>query len=90
MSLDKSYCSFAAGWIDALSSFESGQTWEWITHVADDKSPTFGRGMVAGVDAMSGWLDIARRAAKAHGIAEEQVEYLIRKTRGEKDLDNHG
>jgi hypothetical protein len=74
--------SFERGWLEAIRLWKSGVTFESITHRADRKSESgayaFSRGMVASVEAMNGWLDLARRDAKAHGMSSTTTEELIR------------
>lgn len=41
----------------------------------------FGRGMVAAVEAMSGWLDVAEKAAKTNGCSLERITELMRRAR---------
>jgi hypothetical protein len=64
--------SFERGWNHAVDLWKSGLTWELITHKADEKAALgafeASRGMIAAVDAMSGWHDLATREAKAHGV----------------------
>jgi hypothetical protein len=64
--------SFERGWALAVALWKSGLTWELITHKADEKAASgafaSSRGMIAAVDAMSGWHDLALREAKAHGV----------------------
>jgi hypothetical protein len=68
---------FERGWMKAIKLWKDGVTWESITHKADQEVADVGRGMVASVDAMSGWLDKARREAKSHGIPANTIDDLI-------------
>jgi hypothetical protein len=76
---------FERGWHHAIRLWKDGLTLESITHRADresqERSLEYARGMVGAVDAMSGWLDVARREAKAHGVSEPITEALIRHAR---------
>jgi hypothetical protein len=73
--------NFEHGWDKAINLWRSGFTWGSITHKADAENASgaheYSRGMVASVEAMSGWLDLARREAKAYGVAPAIVEALI-------------
>jgi hypothetical protein len=73
--------SFERGWDAAIALWKDGITWEAITHYADRKDVEqayeYARGMRASVEAMSGWLDSARRAAKADAISTTTIEALI-------------
>lgn len=73
--------SFERGWSSALALWKSGLTLGLITRRADKRAAEsafeFSRGMVAAVEALGGWLDVARREAKAHAIPESTVERLI-------------
>lgn len=73
--------SFERGFRRGCELFEQGLTLELITHRAEGEG-ALGRGMVAAVEAMSGWLDLARREAKAHGVSEPLTEELLRLARG--------
>jgi hypothetical protein len=69
--------SFSDGFGFAVRLFRAGETWELISHHPNYDHTPAGRGMFAAVEAMSGWLDVARRVAKAHGEAEASIERLI-------------
>ena len=78
---DRSRNSFERGWDKAIWLWKDGYTWELITHKADEESASgayeYARGMVASVEAMSGWVDLARREAKAYGVPSPIVEALV-------------
>lgn len=73
---------FELGWDEAIRLWRAGVTWESISHVAEREwqlgAHEFSRGMTAGVNVMSGWIDMARREAKAFDF---DAESLISRTR---------
>lgn len=74
---------FERGWAKAITLWKGGLTFESITHKADEVSTSgsyaTARGMIAAVEAMNGWLDLARREAKAHGVDGRAIEALVAK-----------
>lgn len=83
---------FERGWIRAIELWKGGMTWEMITHKADQESAhrslEYARGMVASVEAMRGWLDLARREAKAHGIPSAVTDRLIERSQSAEEKTN--
>ena len=73
--------NFERGFKAAVNFWRAGMTLESITYRASrmyvDQGFETSRGMIAAVDAMSGWLDLARREAKWNGISDIETERLI-------------
>lgn len=72
---------FERGFREAIRMWRAGITWESITHLAESEAPYVARGMVAAVEAMSGWLSLAEREAKAHGVPPATIDTLIQEAR---------
>jgi len=76
---------FKAGFAYVLRDWASGLTWEesvdLATTPADKRSQAFCDGARAAAEALGGWLDEARKKARAHGIPELEREELIARAR---------
>lgn len=68
---------FENGFHHAIALWRSGLTWAAISHRPEYDTTMFGRGMYAAIEAMSGWLDVAEREARAWGVAPDVTERLI-------------
>ena len=66
---------FTHGFREGCALWRAGWTAELISHDAD-ASP-HGRGRYAASEALMGWLDIAEREARAHGLTQEAAERLV-------------
>lgn len=73
--------NFALGWDSAIALWKDGLPVEEIAYRADfvtvEHADEFARGMRACVEAMSGWVDAARRAAKAESIPSATIDALV-------------
>lgn len=70
--------SFTRGFRAAVKLWNGGLTWETISYREDYDASAYGRGMYAAVEAMSGWLDLAEREARAWGFSRESAARLVR------------
>jgi hypothetical protein len=68
---------FEHGFRRAIALWKSGDTWEMISARGDYTTVENGGGMLAAIDAMSGWLDEARSKAKTFGVSAAVTEALI-------------
>lgn len=76
---------FRFGFDRALACWRSGCTVESITHAAQSGSPK-DRGVIAACEMLLGWLDVAEREARAHGMTRDEAARFVR----EKSLDVAG
>jgi len=78
---------FEAGFAYVLRDWKAGMPWEQsvdlATTPANKRSHAFTSGARAAANALSGWLDDARRSAKHFGLATSEIERLIESTRYE-------
>ena len=68
---------FEMGFHFALQLRRWGMTWESISHHENYDASAYGRGMFAAVEAMSGWVDVAEREARAWGFSREAAAALV-------------
>jgi hypothetical protein len=71
---------FIAGFDHALDLWRAGTTPEVMSHLPEYSGPC-GRGMFAVCEGLNGWLEVARREARAHGVGSEVIERLIERVR---------
>jgi len=69
--------NFEAGFAFAIQLWRFGMTWEAISHHEHYDASAYGRGMYAAVEAMSGWVNVAEREARAFGFDHDAARALV-------------
>lgn len=85
MILDMNSTAFVTGFEYILRDFAAGLTWEasfdLLCTPAEKRPQAMRDGGRAACEALAGWLDVARKLGKAHGVPVATVEELIARTR---------